>query len=529
MLNLRRDSVLWSLKSQSVTQDSYLFPTPFELQAILRYQNEVVDFICGLDVSSAGLRDYRNAITPKSMMGFRISTQLDPIDSIITHAILYEIAGDLERPRIPRDQKIVHSFRLNPTHDGQLYDPRFSYSSFLEEARAIALTNNYSHVLLTDIADFFPSVYLHDIETALREAVRVSGRSDHVEVLINHIKAMHLSQTHKGIPVGPQFARPIAELILCALDHYLLSKGIRFLRFLDDYVFFANSHSAAYKVLASFAQKLYEVRNLKLNERKTRIVSIEEFAVTYLRDHTEVAQESVLRNFKDLLKQLGIASNPYEEIDLEDLTDGQRESLQNINLQVVLTEELAKDDPEFGLISFLLANLARVDNTSVAEILLRPENARKLMPKFRSVIIYLTRVRSFSPSHKALLGSLVLQLLNDEIIGQIDFNRAWLSHLFTLSDEWDNKDRLSQLHDKYSDDLTRREIYLALGRSHDIGFFRLNKQMNLNMDSWLRRSFLAAISCLPSEERNPWYKSRSLKQRDFLDEIVEKWALAQPF
>ena len=49
--------------------------------AIAADDNRVVDFISNLDVYNEGIRDYRTSLTPKSTKGFRVATQLNPIDN----------------------------------------------------------------------------------------------------------------------------------------------------------------------------------------------------------------------------------------------------------------------------------------------------------------------------------------------------------------------------------------------------------------------------------------------------------------
>lgn len=502
---------------------------PFEYDAIKFCEQDVIDYFKGINVLNEGMRDYRSSLTPKSIMGFRISTQLDPLDSIISQAIIYEISDDIERARLPKGNDIVFSFRLKPESDGRLYDADYNWTKFLEKASEILEDDTYTHVLVTDISDFFPSIYLHYIETVLKEAVSHSGRISHAQVLINYIKAMHLNQTHKGIPVGPQFSRPIAELILDIVDRILLSKGVRFIRYVDDYFIFSKSETDARINLAFIAQELYDQRHLKLNEKKTNILIKKDFKETYLTKPDEITESSILVKFQELLAELDIDQDPYEEIAPEDLSEDNWEKLRSINLEQILEEELSKQEPSSFLISFLLANLARIDNTSVADKILLKENIIKLFPKLRTIINYLERVRSFSEIQKHELGEKILDLISNSFVGALEFNRMWLLNLFTKTSEWDNKNQFVDLYNKYSDDLTRREIFIALGRSRNIEFFRSSKSMNLDLNSWLRRAFIAGISCLPKDEREPWFKSRGLRHRDFMDKIVEKWALKNHF
>ncbi len=163
---------------------------------------------------------------------------------------------------------LFFSFRLNPESEGALFDSEYNWKKFEDKTRDLLESEEYSYVVMTDITDFYPSIYLHNIETHLRECVRSSGKNAHAETLINIIKAMHISQTHKGLPIGPQFSRPIAELILNEIDQILIDNDIVFIRYVDDYRLFCKSENEAYKSLAFLAQKLYDILNLKLNEQK---------------------------------------------------------------------------------------------------------------------------------------------------------------------------------------------------------------------------------------------------------------------
>ena len=530
MLNLQKSSISWAIRSLNKHHDTYVFPYPFEFTAINEFETDVIDYIRGIDIYNTGIRSYRNALTPKSLLGFRIATQLDPLDSIISHSILYEIYDEIETARVPKSQNIIYSFRLDPQSNGSMYDPKFTWTSFQDKASEIVSNEDYPYVLVTDISDFFPSIYLHDIETVLFDAIARSGKSAHVQVLINYIKAMHSNQTHKGIPVGPQFSRPISELILDSIDRQLIDKNIKFIRFLDDYIAFFKSEADAYNTLAFMAQYLYDSRNLKLNEQKTEILSSDNFRKKYLIKHRDIENKNLVDKFNDLLDELGISTDSYEDIDIDALGVEDLNKLKNLNLEKILEVELKKDNRlDYGLINFLISNLAKIDNTNVAELLLNKKYIRKLFPKLRSIISYLDRVRSFSDVQKQTIGNKVINLLNYNYVGNLSFNRMWLLSLFTKSKEWDNDTVFPSLISKYSDNLSIRELYLALGRSQNIRFFREKKHIDLNMDSWIRRAFIAAMSCLPEPERTPWFKARSLNHRDFLDQIIEKWVVKKHF
>ncbi len=85
--------------------------------------------------------------------------------------------------------------------------------------------------------------------------------------------------------------------------------------------------------------------------------------------------------------------------------------------------ELTKKEPDSFLISFLLGNLARIDNHEAAQLVLKEENIYKLFPKLRTIINYLERVRSFSEESKHEIGAKVLELIENSIVGTLAFNR----------------------------------------------------------------------------------------------------------
>ncbi|GJM76503.1 reverse transcriptase [Paenibacillus macerans] len=528
MLKLKEESLDWSLKHINKYGDSYVFPKLFEFDAINENWQDVKNHLLNIDVYSNGVRPYRTTITPKSSVGFRICTQLDPLDSIVYNALIYEIHEEIENKRVPSVHGTVYSFRLNPDSDGALFDPDYNWKKYEEKTKELLESGDYSYVVMTDITDFYPSIYLHNIETHLRECIKLSGKNAHVETLINIIRAMHISQTHKGLPIGPQFSRPIAELILNEIDQILIDNSIVFIRYVDDYRLFCKSENEAYKSLAFLAQKLYDILNLKLNEQKTNILTAESFISKHLYMYKEREKDRIIEEFYELLDKLGVGRDFYGEIDLSSLEEEETKKLHELNIFELLEEELSKDEFDISFAKFLIGNLARFDNTEVANLILTEENMRKLFPIIKTIINHLELVRSYSDEQKHEIGSKVINLLQSSFMSELEFNRSWLLHLFSNNDEWNNEKHFSELIKKYDDNFTIRELILDLGRSKNHRYFRENK-FRIISDPWVKRAFLVAISCLPKDERNPYYNSRSLTQRDLLEEVVVKWAQKNPF
>src|SRR5690625_2568652 len=143
MLKLKEKSLNWSIQHINRFGDSYVFPKPFEFDAINENWQDVKEYLLDIDVYSNGVRPYRTTITPKSNVGFRICTQLDPLDSIVYNALIYEIHEELENKRLPIFTDTVYSFRLDPDSDGSLFDPEYNWKSYQEKSRELLESDEY--------------------------------------------------------------------------------------------------------------------------------------------------------------------------------------------------------------------------------------------------------------------------------------------------------------------------------------------------------------------------------------------------
>ena len=405
-----------------------------------------------------------------------------------------------------------------------LFDESYGWKEFHVATRGLADSGKYSFVVVTDIADFYPSVYLHHLETVLYDAVSKSGRHAHAKFLLNYVREMNDSQTHRGLPIGPVFAAPLVELVLDEIDRVLIEDGIPFTRFVDDLRLFCTSEGEAYQKLAYLSQILYEQRNFKLNEQKTSILSVDEFLERYTQTHEDRKDEGIMQNLEDLLGELGIEANFYVDVDVDSLDDSDLDKVAELNLEKLLKDELGKEHVDYQFLSFLLGSLAKFDNSNAVDTLLAPEHVRTLLPRMRSLVGYLNRLRSLPASRRNEIGRIVLERSTDPIIGALPFNRAWLFSLFAESGQWGCHQDLSRMASVESDPLTRRELLLAVGRVRDASFFRRHKNLEMDADPWVRRAFLAGMSCLPKEERVPWYKARKLSNLDELDRIIIDWS-----
>ena len=98
-MKISEDSIKWALKSLEKVGDSDLFSRPFELSIIKELGAYASSRIASLDISDFGYGPSRRFIVPKDDLSYRTASQLDPLNSIILTALMYEYGGLIESKR----------------------------------------------------------------------------------------------------------------------------------------------------------------------------------------------------------------------------------------------------------------------------------------------------------------------------------------------------------------------------------------------------------------------------------------------
>lgn len=89
-MNLNASSLEWALRSVNQFGDSDLFTRPIEFQVLLDLGHDAIDALSGTDISTFRPGVVRRFVVPKDDLSYRTATQLDPLDSIVFTAIVYE-------------------------------------------------------------------------------------------------------------------------------------------------------------------------------------------------------------------------------------------------------------------------------------------------------------------------------------------------------------------------------------------------------------------------------------------------------
>jgi hypothetical protein len=411
VLFLKQGSLDWSLRHALKYGYVEFFPPAFEFEAIDYDWKNLSDWLRQQDALQWKTRQLRRCLSPKHRYGFRVATQLDPLDLLMYSALVYEIGDELEARRIPPSESIVHSYRFKPGKDGTLYDPQFSYETFLGAASQLADSGDHSFVVVADIADFFPRIYSHRVENALRQATH---RTNHA-IALERLFAQWNEHYSYGIPVGSASSRLVAEVALDDIDRALLSEGATYLRYSDDFRIFCKSEREAHQRLAFLAYVLFENHGLTLQEFKTTIVPIDKFVARYVGSEERTTINSLSERLYAILREAGITS-PYEEIEWGDLTSDQWERIDELNLEEILREQVAAPGLDIQLTRFVLRRLGQLDSTTALPTVLG--NLEDLYPVFPDVVRMVKNLRSLDPTQRRDLGDRFLDLIPSDVDSQ---------------------------------------------------------------------------------------------------------------
>lgn len=230
---------------------------------------QVTKCINGDSLDSLEIGPIDHVLLPKGgPFDFRRCALIHPLDTIKYLALSLTIADELEKFRLSNHRRMVYSYRYRP-NKGYLFNPKYNITAFQHRVRTRSRLASTNVLVSCDIASFYDRLNLHRLESILLsfpiEKTRVSQ--------INQLLLFWANRDSYGLPVGSNASRILAEGALIEVDNYLLSIGVKFCRFVDDYRLFApNAHTAHYW-LTQLIERLW-IEGLTINKSKTKIEDV---------------------------------------------------------------------------------------------------------------------------------------------------------------------------------------------------------------------------------------------------------------
>lgn len=491
--------------------DSDILPPAFELHAIRHVWDSERQRLADTDLDGWTVGPRRRCLSPKQHLGLRVATQLDPVDALLTTALVIQVAEQLEAVRLSVGDRTVHSHRFVSGLDhGRLFSPDFNFYSFRDRS--------LEFVLLTDISDFYPRIYLHRVENALRAAL---GLDDGAARVLNKFLTQWNQSISYGLPVGASAFRLVAEVTINDVDQALAARGYRFCRYSDDFRFFVASEREGREVLAFLARTLSSNHGLTLQASKTELISAENFSKRFRWSEQDEVTGTIQENLHELLEEVGI--DMYEPPAFADLPEEVREAIEKANVWTLLRDQLDKDFPNMRTVRFALQQIRWWGLADDEGLVL--DRMRQLDTVFSDAIEAATAGSDLTTDEKREIAERLLDLVDDDVFGHLEYFRTWILWVFADSAEWNHSPKLLEIYDSYPESFTRSAAVLALGVARIDHWFRTERERLPLMDPWERRAFLAGAACLPKDERKHWYASVK-PQLSPLELAVVEWAKA---
>jgi hypothetical protein len=330
---------------------------------------------------------HEGTVTAVGHFGYRWATQIDPLWNAYLLALVVSIGEDLEGARLPVADGVVFSYRFKPDPEkGALFDPAVGWEAY--QRASLDQPERYAFVLACDISDFYPRVYHHPLENALRDA---TADTEAVRRIMALLKTLSRAGESYGLPVGGPAARLLAEVLLNSVDRLLVTEDVRFCRFADDYHLFAETEEQAYRHLVFLTRTLYENLGLTLQKAKTRLMSAAEFRATspFARDRAASSEEEAAQwGFLNLK----VHYEPYSQTAAADY-EALKQELEKHDVLGMLARELEKSRPDPHLTRRLLAAVEHLEaphrNQAVRTLL---KNLVVLYPLLSQALIVLKSV-----------------------------------------------------------------------------------------------------------------------------------------
>jgi len=494
---------------------SDFFPEPPEWKAVQSGWKELRSALSKIDLHN--YKPFRPvyAFAPKSKINLRPVTLLHPVDLVLYTTLVSKLSDDIEERRIPESEDRIFSFRSDSTA-GELYAPAPSHAEFEEEKRIRARKQGDGYMGLADITDFYSRLYQHKVRGALDactvDSPQLQAYPQAIERLLRNLTHDGLSY---GIPIGPAASRPLAEAALIDIDDALLELGVDFIRYIDDFVIFAPSREKVEWALRSLGGLLDKRQGLSLHAAKTKVVRCTSFLQNAAGDDS--TEDSVESRFAQLIED-----HFYDDADgrlLDELTAEEKEALDAVDLEVVLTEALDEEEIDYKKVAFILDRLSSLDRVDLIDIVL--QHLPRLYAVAHAVHAFFRNIEPIDPSvRKRCAKELLAPVLASGDAQAPEFYAIWILDLFGRNANWNQAIDLGNIFSTASSQALRRYAALALAASGNRSQALSFKEAFQSSEPLTRLALLQGSRKLGADERKYWLKRSDL---DWFEDFVLKY------
>ena len=382
MIKLNETSIEWALLHLTRYHDSDFFPRLFEFEAIKNDWANIKKHLLEIDLEHYAPKSPIVYLAPKVNSNFRVVHQLDPIDSLILTAIIFEDSSKIEAFRILESRHIACSYRIKPDTDGSFFEKDSTgYIDFIKKAQELSDEFIEGFALVCDITDFYNQIYLHRVNNIYEESGSSMG-----QILEDFLTGLN-TNISKGIPVGPAASTIIAEAIMADIDKKIITYTDNFTRYVDDIYIFFEKEEIAKTVLHDLTKYLYSNHRLVFASDKTKIIKMPAFRASYL-NNEDVMEKSALHG--KLAELVAGAYTSVDEIEFEDLEEDDKFKLRSETYKELFEKALEFEKVDIGLMRHILRQAGRYKIRSIIPLIF--PNFNTILSVIREIVVYFNRV-----------------------------------------------------------------------------------------------------------------------------------------
>lgn len=227
------------------------------------------------------------------------------------------------------NKTINDEFKVSRIHIRRLHNRpelfEMNYKNFSKDGdpeQDIIIKSKY--IAYADISNCYPSIYSHSISWSLvgkSHAKTNKASSNWFNQLDFYTRNVKFGETN-GILIGPHSSSLTSEIILVSIDDALSKQGFKYIRNIDDYKCYIDSHEEAERFFLSLSEELSKYE-LALNSKKSKIVDLPQASVknwvaklshfnftnTYNKNGLEAIRVKELKAFLDYAVEIMLEQN----------------------------------------------------------------------------------------------------------------------------------------------------------------------------------------------------------------------------
>jgi hypothetical protein len=509
-----------AIKNISTHGDTDIFPFPIENALFFDIPDKVRDLLEDTDknfekrLSSYPVDTIKTCI-PVGYTGFRWATLIDPLWNAYLLSEVLKISDKIEASRIPVEKKSVFSYRVKfDNESGKIFNTDINWRLFYDTA--IELSSNYNYVVRFDISDFYNRVYHHRLENALQRTI---ADREIIKRIMNILQDISVNVSY-GLPIGGNASRILAEVLLNSMDQVMQSKRIRFCRFVDDYIVFAESKEDAFRKLNWCAEFLLRNEGLALQKNKTQIQSTSEF-ISHAKAALEGEEGDVNKERASFLR-LHIHYDPYSSTATQDYID-LKNKLSQFDIVSLIKSEVKKSKIHQAFGKQLLSAISHLENPSLSlSFNVISANLDILYPIFPSVMqLAYKKLLACDQNAINLFISILCNLVEtDSYLIHTDNNASYVARVLSLVNSENTIQAIDQLNSRPSA-LVKSNCLYSMTNLNNLYWLSDIKSNFSTLSKWERRAFIASSYFLGDEGRH--WRDNTKEQFLDLEIILRDW------